>query len=329
MNSPLTIVMYHYVRNLGRSRYPAIKGLDTELFRGQLAYFARHYSVVGMEEVIAAVNGEPEALPPQPLLLTFDDGYIDHFTNVLPLLAEHGMQGSFFPPAKAIEEGQVLDVNKLHFVLASVDHPDTIVDFLFDALDGIRKEHDLPPNQALFDRLSRDGRYDDPSTLFVKRLLQRELPERVRAELTDALFRRFVTADEAAFSAELYMNPDQLRYMRHAGMFLGSHGHDHYWMNTLCEQAQRREVELSLAFLERLGVDLRQWVMCYPYGGYNASLLNVLRDYDCALGLTTEVTLADLGRHDRLALPRLDTNDLPKQADAAPGQWTLKATHGG
>ena len=32
----LTIVMYHYVRDLKNSRYPDIKGLDVSLFKEQI-----------------------------------------------------------------------------------------------------------------------------------------------------------------------------------------------------------------------------------------------------------------------------------------------------
>lgn len=51
--------------------------------------------------------------------------------------------------------------------------------------------------------------------------------------------------------------------------------------------------------------------MCYPYGAYNDTLLALLRDWGCAIGLTTEVAVAQLGTDNPLALPRLDTNDLP------------------
>lgn len=30
----LTIIMYHYIRDLKKSRYPQIKGLDIHLFKG-------------------------------------------------------------------------------------------------------------------------------------------------------------------------------------------------------------------------------------------------------------------------------------------------------
>jgi hypothetical protein len=39
----LTIVMSHRVRELKRSRYPEIKGLELSLFREQIEYVRRHH----------------------------------------------------------------------------------------------------------------------------------------------------------------------------------------------------------------------------------------------------------------------------------------------
>jgi hypothetical protein len=60
-----------------------------------------------------------------------------------------------------------------------------------------------------------------------------------------------------------------------------------------------------------LGVGEKELTMCYPYGGFNDSLLQILRDRHCRMGFTVEARVADLGIDDRLTLPRLDTNDLP------------------
>jgi peptidoglycan/xylan/chitin deacetylase (PgdA/CDA1 family) len=35
-------------------------------------------------------------LPERPIILTFDDGYIDNYTNAFPLLKQYGMTGTFF-----------------------------------------------------------------------------------------------------------------------------------------------------------------------------------------------------------------------------------------
>ena len=38
-----TAIMYHYVRNMHETEFPAIKGLLLEKFRGQLGYVERHF----------------------------------------------------------------------------------------------------------------------------------------------------------------------------------------------------------------------------------------------------------------------------------------------
>ena len=77
MSRPLTIVMYHYVRDLRHSRYPRIKGLDVADFVQQLAYLKRHYTIISGYDLIDIVTrGSP--LPSGAALLTFDDGYTDH-----------------------------------------------------------------------------------------------------------------------------------------------------------------------------------------------------------------------------------------------------------
>ena len=67
----------------------------------------------------------------------------------------------------------------------------------------------------------------------LKRLLQRELPQPVRAEIVRRLFAEHVTSDEAAFACELYMSVEQIACLRRQGMHIGSHGYAHAWLNHL------------------------------------------------------------------------------------------------
>lgn len=310
MTTNLTIVMYHYVRDLERSRFPMIKGRRISEFKTQLDYIAAHYNVVSADQVIGAVRGL-ETLPPDALWLTFDDGYIDHYTNVLPHLYERGWQGTFFPPSKAITAGELLDVNRIQFVLASVSSPNLIV----DAIRSFLNEHSHRRGVSCFDEYwkayAHPDRYDSADVIFAKRLLQHALPAAVRTELADALFSRFVTKDHRAFAAELYMSPDQLRTMIGIGQYVGSHGARHDWLDKLSPVQQAQDIDASLEFLRSLGAPADNWIMCYPYGAYNDTLLDVLQLRGCACAVTTKVAIADFAVDKALELPRMDTNDLP------------------
>ena len=87
---------------------------------------------------------------------------------------------------------------------------------------------------------------DSAETIFIKRVLQHGLREDLRNELAQNLFDRFVGVDPAAFAAELYMTPEQLRIMIRCGMYVGSHGAKHYWLDRLDAPSQTREIDESL-----------------------------------------------------------------------------------
>jgi peptidoglycan/xylan/chitin deacetylase (PgdA/CDA1 family) len=311
MKQPVTIVMYHYVRDLNRSRFSAIKGLSIERFCRQLDFIETRYTPISVERLLGALASGGEELPPNPILLTFDDGYSDHFSNVFPLLDARGIQGCFFPPAQAILEHTVLDVNKLHFVLSAAPDAGTLLEQVFSSLEEFRLEHALKTREAYLLAVTAKHRYDTREVTVLKRLLQRELPEPVRAELVRRLFAKHVTTDEVAFASELYMSVDQIACLRRHGMHIGSHGYAHVWLDHVSPEAQAIEIDRSLDFLQKLGIGREEWTMCYPYGGFNDSLLQILRDRQCRLGFTVEARVADLAVDDRLTLPRVDTNDLP------------------
>ena len=319
--------MYHYVRELEGSDFPDVKGLEFELFKEQLDYIGRHFQVIDAAHLIAATrDGEP--LPDRAALLTFDDGYSDHYTYVLPELVRRGFTGCFFPPVCTVREHRILDVNKIHFVLASCREKGLLIEELRKITEEHGEEYGLKSHAEYWAEWAHPGRYDPADVIFIKRMLQRAWPLDLRRRAADRLFNRFVSADQVAFAQELYMSEAQLRDLLAVGMYVGSHGYDHFWLDSLGPEDQEREVDLSLRFLDKLGAPTRDWIMCYPYGGHDDSLLGILRSRRCAVGLTTEIGVADLREEDPLALRRLDTNDLPKDRTAPALRWPLPTAPG-
>ncbi len=321
----LTVVMYHYVRDLVHSRYPRIHGLQIELFREQVQFLKKHYHFVTVEQVIESYMGGCK-LPGHPVLLTFDDAYKDHFDYVFPYLEHEHIQGAFYAPVKAVTENTVLDVNKIHFILAAT--PDgqlpKLIDELKRQLDKYRKDWNLRSFDYYFDKLAVANRFDPKEVIFIKRLLQVELDERLRKIITDDVFQKTVGMDEGMFSRELYMSMDQIKCMVDNGMHIGSHGYDHYWLDSLSKEKQELEIRKSIEFIKEVGGDADNWTICYPYGAYDEATIELLRQNGCKLGMTTDVALADLSDKEGDAIfkiPRLDTNDLPKDADAPVNDW--------
>lgn len=92
------ILMYHYVSPLPPGADDIRIGLTVEpnVFQQHIDYLVTAgYKPISLYEIRdALLSGQP--LPPNPVVLTFDDGYIDHYDYVFPVLQRHGFTATFF-----------------------------------------------------------------------------------------------------------------------------------------------------------------------------------------------------------------------------------------
>jgi peptidoglycan/xylan/chitin deacetylase (PgdA/CDA1 family) len=124
------------------------------------------------------------------------------------------------------------------------------------------------------------------------------------------LFEKYVGRRQADFCEELYLSLEDVRSLIAEGMYVGSHTYNHYWLSSLGIDFQEQEIDRSLAFLEHVGAPVDRWIMCYPYGDYNADTLWLLQRRNCVAGLTTKTGRAVLAKP--FELRRFDTNDFPQ-----------------
>lgn len=310
MNRKITIVMYHYVREVRTSSFPEIKARSIKEFENQIRYFSNNHNVISIGELLAAINdGVP--LPPNPVLLTFDDGYIDHYNHVLPILIKYNMSGCFYPCGKTIDEKNVLDVNKIHFIIAAACNQSELLSNIFTLLDTYRREYNLKSNEFYYRKLNKPNDYDTGSIIFIKRLLQRELKIDLREKIINELFRAYVTKDEKGFSESLYMNRDQIKEMVDNKMHVGSHGYDHYWLDTLSAEKQQNDIVQSVEFLKSLHGNTQNMTISYPYGACNNDLLEIIKYQGFSAGFIVDGRIADISIDSMFQLPRMDTNQFP------------------
>lgn len=101
------ILMYHYVSPLPEDADPYRVELtvEPEIFRSHLQYLRQQgYQTISPYALHNALNFGA-ALPEKPIILTFDDGYIDHYRFVFPMLREYGFVGTFFVITGRADEG--------------------------------------------------------------------------------------------------------------------------------------------------------------------------------------------------------------------------------
>ena len=70
--------------------------MSPQNFDAQMRFLAqRGYQSVSLDDLVAGVKSGRQ-LPPKPIVLTFDDGYVDNFQVAFPILKQNGFCGTFF-----------------------------------------------------------------------------------------------------------------------------------------------------------------------------------------------------------------------------------------
>jgi peptidoglycan/xylan/chitin deacetylase (PgdA/CDA1 family) len=107
-SAEVPILMYHYI-----SASPSVQdriryGLSVtpEMFEDQVKLLsANGYTTISLRDLYnyLAVG---TTLPANPIILTFDDGYVDNYTNAFPILQKYGMTGTFFVLTGPADDGE-------------------------------------------------------------------------------------------------------------------------------------------------------------------------------------------------------------------------------
>ena len=99
--------MIHSVLDLGSrnmSWHPLRTYLTTDLFQENLITLAKHHTFISIADAVAISKGEREPVK-NGIVLTFDDGYLNAFTDALPVMEDLGIPGTFFVvPGKVISQ---------------------------------------------------------------------------------------------------------------------------------------------------------------------------------------------------------------------------------
>jgi len=230
--------------------------VTVEALRSQIRLLQSKYSVIS-EQQFREWCLDQRALPPRPVLLTCDDGLQNNFTDMLPVLQEHGVSCLFFVTgASARESPSLLWYEELYLMFL------TVPGFAFELPEfnlalTVSSEHERRSKWGQL--LGKMSRYD-PST---RCAIQEQIRERLGLRVD---WREPYMANSGARRFAL-LTASQLRELSGAGMSIGAHTLSHPMLSQLPEELARREVLESRLSLEQV---LRQpvWALAYPFGDH-------------------------------------------------------------
>jgi peptidoglycan/xylan/chitin deacetylase (PgdA/CDA1 family) len=246
----LPILLYHRVSDRPGADYPFDRGVIDAMpaaFDEQIAFIARHCTAIGVDDLLAYLDGEP--LPPNPVMVTFDDGYRDNVERALPILRRHAVRGTFFIASGYVSDRRVFWWDRISYL------------FHHSRRDTVELGY---PTDLRFD-LRRDRRAAQLTALkLVKHCCGLDL-ERFLRELGDALGVAWPPSLERALASELVMSWDDVRALRDAGMDVGSHTRTHRVLYTVDPGSLVDELGHSKAEIEgAIGASVH--ALAYPVG---------------------------------------------------------------
>lgn len=95
------IIMYHMVPETPTGFYAEVSKRD---FETHIAYLAANYNIISLTDYVRKVkNNEPLK---GCVVITFDDGFLDNYTNAYPILKKYNVPATIFLLAGRIEDGK-------------------------------------------------------------------------------------------------------------------------------------------------------------------------------------------------------------------------------
>lgn len=245
--APVAVLTYHHIADpqADSPLDPMVADATDVQFDRQMALLRAHCSPISMDDFCRALRGAP--LPPNPVMVTFDDGYRSNHDVALPILRRYDIPAVFFVATEYISSRRLYWWESLAMMVTRA--PRRLVDIHYPLATTI--DLDAPTARTRLGRMIKDTR-----GLNVDRFL---------THLATAAGLEWNADVERTIAEPLLMSWDHLRALAKAGMSIESHGHRHRVITTIDEAALHEELTVSKATIEReVGNIVR--AIAYPVG---------------------------------------------------------------
>ena len=92
----IPILMYHSISSYASSKFKPCT-VSPETFDEHLSYLEQYdYTPITVTQFVQAMDRRGDGLPARPVVLTFDDGYVDFYTSAFPALQRHGFTATLY-----------------------------------------------------------------------------------------------------------------------------------------------------------------------------------------------------------------------------------------
>jgi len=243
----LLVLNYHRVGDAENDPFdPGVFSATADQFNDQISYLKSRLTLVSLQEALGFVDGTIKDKSPRcRALITFDDGYLDNYDIVYPILRSHGVQGVFFLVTGLVGSCVIPWWDHVAFLVKTAQRRRFSLRYPAGLTVDIDRNGLTQSLEAILNLYKRPDNHD--SARFVQ-----ELAEAAKGEDPPGNLQRFLSWDQA-------------REMQRGGMAFGSQTHSHPVLSQLEPDRQSEELIRSRSIVkEELGVEVD--ALAYPVG---------------------------------------------------------------
>ena len=259
--------------------------MDPVLFEKCIQHISKKYKVVLLEELL-----EDKNLMLQKNLATilFDDGYLDNLEYAAPILQKYNCKASFYVVTDCIEKNiptwtHILEHN-----------------FLNTRQTNFKLNFEFLPAEFKIEQLTTT----EKRTSFVKKLkpvlkkLSHQNREQVLAQIN------LVCGDVKL--PKIMMNWDQVRELKQAGHYIGSHTVSHFMLGTMSNDNDIYEELYNSAKTIEKNLGYFPKTISYPVGSYNQQTIEQSKKAGYVYGLAVKQDLYNPKNDSLFEIPRIE-----------------------
>lgn len=271
LRNKAVVLMYHRVLSkaemLGSFSHEGIV-VDVESFASQMEYLKGSFNVISLEDFLDRIP--KRKFEKHSCLITFDDGWIDNYTNAFPILKIHDLPAVIFLPVGFIGTGKKFWRETLSELLyrisreASEESLQILNNIGLNCLAGKSFKQTKKAIQEYVDQL-------------------KEKPLEEKTSVLSHMTQNSENLPHLSCNIDLFLDWDNVREMSKSGIAFGSHSYHHNILTQLSLDDADFEINSSRAAIkDQVGVLPRTF--CYPNGDYSDPIAKIVshRGYEAA-----------------------------------------------
>jgi peptidoglycan/xylan/chitin deacetylase (PgdA/CDA1 family) len=259
--------------------------MDVALFDRCIAYISSHYDVMLLEDMVFSPDLKKYK---NAATILFDDGYKDNIQYAAPILAKYNCKASFYVVTECIDKNiptwtHILEHSFQNTMISNVN-------LMYDFLPSDLRVETLP---------TADARMD-----YVKKL--KPFLKEISHESRNIVLNRIQESFSDVRYPEIMMNWDDLRELKKAGHYIGSHTVSHCMLGTMTNLDEVKEELYESARQIEKNLGHFPKTISYPVGSYNNTTIRLSQEVGYTIGLAVKQKLYDPTKDSIFEIPRIE-----------------------